>query len=434
MTGLERIVLEHPFFADLGEAFAEAISGCARNMRVAAGEYLFREGGAADEFYLIRHGTIALEIHAPGRQPIIVATLGAGEVLDGSWLVPPYRWAFDARAVELSRLLGVNAKCLRDKCEADHDLGYELMKRFVGAMGENIARRTAAGARRLWKPARLTRIPDTIAQPNRKADCLVPQPFAVARARKESADVATIELTPSAPFAFDPGQFNMLYAFGLGEVAISLSGDPKDTGKIVHTVRAVGAVSAAITRLRRGAVIGVRGPYGSAWPVAESEGNDIVIVAGGLGLAPLRPAIYAVLARRKRYGRVVVLYGARSPAEILFRRELEDWRRRLDIDILVTVDHAAADWRGNVGVVPALIPRIAVDPDHAVAMVCGPEIMMRFTIDALRQRGLPADQIFLSMERNMKCAVGLCGHCQFGPAFVCRDGPVFRFDQHRRDL
>ena len=221
----------------------------------------------------------------------------------------------------------------------------------------------------------------------------------------------------------------MLYAFGLGEVAISLSGDPKDTGKIVHTVRAVGAVSAAITRLRRGAVIGLRGPYGSAWPVAESEGNDIVIVAGGLGLAPLRPAIYAVLARRKRYGRVVVLYGARSPTEILFRRELEDWRRRLDIDILVTVDHAVADWRGNVGVVPALIPRIAVDPDHAVAMVCGPEIMMRFTIDALRQRGLPANQIFLSMERNMKCAVGLCGHCQFGPDFVCRDGPVFRFDR-----
>ena len=194
-------------------------------------------------------------------------------------------------------------------------------------------------------------------------------------------------------------------------------------------MRAVGAVSAAITRLRRGTIIGVRGPYGSSWPVAESEGSDIVIVAGGLGLAPLRPAIYAVLARRQRYGRVVVLYGARSPADILYRRELEAWRRRLDVDIVVTVDHAAADWRGNVGVVPALIPRIPFDPDHAVAMVCGPEIMMRFTIDALRQRGLPADQIYLSMERNMKCAVGLCGHCQFGPAFVCRDGPVFRFDR-----
>jgi CRP/FNR family transcriptional regulator, cyclic AMP receptor protein len=138
MAGLERIVLEHPFFAGLGAAFAEAISGCARNLRVAAGEYVIREGEPSDEFYLVRHGAVALELHAPGRQPIIVATLREGEVLDGSWLVPPYRWAFDARALELTRLLGVNAMCLRDKCEADHDLGYELMKRFVGAIGEKL--------------------------------------------------------------------------------------------------------------------------------------------------------------------------------------------------------------------------------------------------------------------------------------------------------
>jgi len=260
-------------------------------------------------------------------------------------------------------------------------------------------------------------------------NCLVPQPIRVSRIRKETADVATLELAPAAPFAFAAGQFNMLYAFGLGEVAISISGDPAEEGRIVHTVRAVGAVSAAITRLRRNMAIGVRGPYGSCWPVAESEGSDVIIVAGGLGLAPLRPAIYRVLARRGHYGRVVLLYGARSPTDILYRRELEAWRRRLDVDIAVTVDHAASDWRGNVGVVPALIAHAAVDPEHAVAMVCGPEIMMRFTIDALRDRGMSADRIYLSMERNMKCAVGLCGHCQFGPAFVCRDGPVFRFDR-----
>lgn len=176
-------------------------------------------------------------------------------------------------------------------------------------------------------------------------------------------------------------------------------------------------------------VVGVRGPYGSSWPVAESEGSDVIIVAGGLGLAPLRPVVYHVLARREHYGRVVLLYGARGPADILYRRELEAWRRRLDVDIVVTVDHAAPDWQGNVGVVPALIARAPVEAEHAVAMVCGPEIMMRFTIDALRDRGLGADRIYLSMERNMKCAVGLCGHCQFGPAFVCRDGPVFRFDR-----
>jgi NAD(P)H-flavin reductase len=261
------------------------------------------------------------------------------------------------------------------------------------------------------------------------ADNLVPLPLRITRVRRETADVATLELTPASAFAFTAGQFNMLYVFGLGEVAISISGDPAEEDRIVHTVRAVGAVSSAITRLRRNQVIGVRGPYGSYWPVAESEGSDIVVVAGGLGLAPLRPVIYHVLAHRERYGRVVVLYGARGPADILYRRELEAWRRRLDLDITVTVDHAAADWRGNVGVVPALIPRAPVDPDHAVAMVCGPEIMMRFTVDALRQRGLTMDRIFVSMERNMKCAIGLCGHCQFGPAFICRDGPVFRFDR-----
>jgi NAD(P)H-flavin reductase len=260
-------------------------------------------------------------------------------------------------------------------------------------------------------------------------DSPLPVPVRVTRVRHETADVATIELTPASAFAFVPGQFNMLYAFGLGEVAISLSGDPAEEGRVVHTVRAVGAVSRAITQLRRDQVIGARGPYGSCWPVAESEGSDIVIVAGGLGLAPLRPMIYRVLAHRERYGRVVVLYGARGPADILYRRELEAWRRCLDVDITVTVDHAAADWRGNVGVVPALIPRTPIDPDHAVAMVCGPEIMVRFTIDALQQRGLAMDRIFVSMERNMKCAIGLCGHCQFGPAFVCRDGPVFRFDR-----
>jgi NAD(P)H-flavin reductase len=261
------------------------------------------------------------------------------------------------------------------------------------------------------------------------ADNLVPLPLRITRVRRETADVATLELTPASAFAFTAGQFNMLYVFGLGEVAISISGDPAEEDRIVHTVRAVGAVSSAITRLRRNQVIGVRGPYGSYWPVAESEGSDIVVVAGGLGLAPLRPVIYHVLAHRERYGRVVVLYGARGPADILYRRELEAWRRRLDVDITLTVDHAAADWRGNVGVVPALIPRMPVDPDHAVAMVCGPEIMMRFTVDALRQRGLAMDRIFVSMERNMKCAIGLCGHCQFGPAFICRDGPVFRYDR-----
>jgi NAD(P)H-flavin reductase len=221
----------------------------------------------------------------------------------------------------------------------------------------------------------------------------------------------------------------MLYVFGVGEVAISISGDPTNADRIVHTVRTFGTVSGALTRLRRNAVVGVRGPYGLGWPIAEAEGSDVVIVAGGLGLAPLRPAIYWVLAHRQHYGRVVLLYGARGRADLLYRRELEAWRRHLDVHVEVTVDHAGADWRGKVGVVPALIPRTSFDPQHAVALVCGPEIMMRFTVAALRDRGLEPEQIYLSIERHMKCAVGLCGRCQLGPAFVCRDGPVFRYDR-----
>lgn len=265
---------------------------------------------------------------------------------------------------------------------------------------------------------------------HRPADPFVPQIYRVNRVSRELADTVTLDLTPLSgsrpPFA--PGQFNMLYAFGVGEVAIGMSGE-REHDAFVHTVRDVGAVSGAIAKLAPGAVIGLRGPFGTGWPVKEAEGSDVVIVAGGLGLAPLRPAIYEILANRGRYGRVVVLFGGRNPTEMLYRHELEEWRRRLDIDIEVTVDHADADWRGNVGVVPALIPRATFDPHEAVALICGPEVMMRFTVNALRDVGLAPERIFLSMERNMKCAIGLCGHCQFGPTFVCKDGPVMRFDR-----
>ena len=159
-----------------------------------------------------------------------------------------------------------------------------------------------------------------------------------------------------------------------------------------------------------------------------------MIVAGGLGLAPLRPSLYRLFAERDHYGRIVLLSGARSPADLLFRRELERWRARLDIDVEVTVDHAGSDWRGNVGVVTTLIHRAAFDPPHTVAMVCGPEIMMRFAAIELEKAGVADDAIYLSMERNMKCAIGHCGHCQFGPDFVCRDGPVANYARLERLL
>ncbi len=230
-------------------------------------------------------------------------------------------------------------------------------------------------------------------------------------------------------FPFLPGQFNMLYLFGIGEVPISISGDPVREDLLVHTVRKVGTVTEAIGRLKQGESIGVRGPFGTPWPLEESKGDDLLLIAGGVGLAPLRPVIYEVLARRGEYGRFLLLYGARTPADILYKRELQRWRGRFDMYVDVTVDSAPSGWRGHVGVVTTLIERARFDPFHTTAMVCGPEVMMRFAVRALKERGLGEERIFLSMERNMKCGIGLCGHCQFGPYFVCKDGPVFRYDR-----
>ena len=266
---------------------------------------------------------------------------------------------------------------------------------------------------------------------------MIPAVARVAATRREMADTWTLELEPAPgqdAWGYRPGQFNMLYAFGVGEVPISISGSARGGATLLHTVRAVGAVSGALARLKRGDSVGVRGPFGSAWPVEEAAGADVLIAAGGLGLAPVRPALYAVMARRERYGKVIVLYGSRHPEEILYRRELEDLRRRLDVDIQVTVDHATGAWHGNVGVVTTLVRRAAFDPEHTVAMLCGPEVMMRFTVAALRDTGVAPERIYLSMERNMKCGLGHCGHCQFGPDFVCKDGPVLRYDRIRERL
>jgi NAD(P)H-flavin reductase len=232
------------------------------------------------------------------------------------------------------------------------------------------------------------------------------------------------------PFA--PGQFNMLYVFGVGEVPISISGDPARPELLVHTIRAVGATTRALQRLRKGDWVGVRGPFGTAWPVAEARGRDVVLIAGGIGLAPLRPAIYHLLLHRPLYGRVVILYGARTPHDMLYTKQLRDLRSRFDIEVEVSVDRATVEWQGAVGVVTKLVQRSPFDPQSALAFICGPEVMIRYAAIALEQRGVPDAAIFVSMERNMKCAVGLCGHCQFGPFFVCKDGPVFRYDRIQR--
>ena len=265
-----------------------------------------------------------------------------------------------------------------------------------------------------------------------KTDPMVPVPYRIEKLHHETDDTFTLELAPAerdGSLSFLPGQFNMIYVFGVGEVPISISSDPQNTRTIQHTTRVVGWVTKSMGRLKKGDAVGVRGPFGSHWPVEEAEGRDIVIVTGGIGLAPLRPALYYLMAQREKFHKIVLLYGARTPEDILYRRELERWRSKFDLEIQVTVDRGTREWRGNVGVVTTMIGRAPFDSTNAVALACGPEVMMRFAVMELQRRGLPSDRIYLSMERNMKCAIGFCGHCQYGPAFICKDGPVFRFDR-----
>ena len=260
---------------------------------------------------------------------------------------------------------------------------------------------------------------------------MIPVPARIVRVRREIPGVTTLVAAAAragAPYA--PGQFSMLYAFGVGEVPISVSGDTARADEITHTIRAVGTVTDALCRLRRGSVVGLRGPFGCPWPLAACRGRDLVLVAGGIGMAPLRPVVYHVLRHRAEYGRVSLLVGARTADNLLYTRELSSapWRR---IDVRVTVDSARLSWTGRVGTAPALLGGVALNPDRTDAFICGPEVMMKFTMRALNRAGLPDDRIHLSLERNMGCAVGLCGRCQLGPEFICKDGPVLRADRVR---
>jgi NAD(P)H-flavin reductase len=268
------------------------------------------------------------------------------------------------------------------------------------------------------------------------SDPMIPSLARVVDRRQELGDTWTIELEVDDPglLAFKPGQFNMLYAPGIGEAAISVSGHASVDQRLVHTIRDVGKVSHALASLELGMIVGVRGPFGTAWPVEAAEGTDVVIVSGGLGLAPLRPAIYHILAHRERYGRVSILSGSRGVKGILFPDQLAEWRHQLDLQIEITVDHADTSWRGHVGVVTNLIPRVDFDPTETTALVCGPEIMMRFSAQALMDTGVSEPAIHLSMERHMKCGLGHCGRCQCGPYLMCRDGPVMSYDRLRRLL
>jgi NAD(P)H-flavin reductase len=230
-------------------------------------------------------------------------------------------------------------------------------------------------------------------------------------------------------YRFLPGQFNMLYLPGVGEIAISLSGAGRKGRTWDHTIRVAGSVTGALARLGVGGVLGLRGPYGSSWPLQECAGADVIFVAGGIGLAPLRPAIDECLANRKRFAQTTLLYGSRAPDLLLYTRMYDDWSGQ-GLSVGTTVDRFAPGWRGNVGVVTLLVDRLQpFVPDRSAMFLCGPEVMMRYVVRSALARGLRKERIWVSLERNMQCAVGLCGHCQLGPAFVCKDGPIFRYDK-----
>ncbi|MBL8822346.1 MAG: FAD/NAD(P)-binding protein [Planctomycetia bacterium] len=259
-----------------------------------------------------------------------------------------------------------------------------------------------------------------------------PAPARLVRVHEEITGVSTFDFVLDGvqhPFTYAPGQFNMLYVPGVGEAAISLSGM---TGPVLHhTIREAGNVTHAITQLKPGMSIGMRGPFGTAWPMDQCHGKDIIVVAGGIGLAPVRPVIHAVLQEPQRFGKLTILHGARSPAGLLYGREYDNWRNQ-GIQVEVIVDRADEYWNGQVGVITQLLDRLAVtDPAETVLMTCGPEVMMHFVAKAAMSKSIPEGQIWLSLERHMNCAIGHCGHCQLGGTFVCKDGPVFRYDHIR---
>jgi NAD(P)H-flavin reductase len=263
-------------------------------------------------------------------------------------------------------------------------------------------------------------------------DTWIPVSARIIDMKDENSNTCTIRLrieneVARSGYRWAPGQFNMLYVPGVGEAAISISSDPDKPDELEHTIRVVGSVTRAIKKTGAGGIIGLRGPFGTSWPIEGIKKRNVVMVAGGIGLAPIRPMIYWLLQHRDHCKRVILLYGCRSPEDRVFASELEEWERNSGLDVLVTVDNATGNWTGPVGVVTHLLRRIRVDAAHTTVMVCGPKVLNRAASWQFLQLHVRPDQVYVSLERNMNCGFGRCGHCQYGSKFVCRDGPVFRF-------
>lgn len=265
-------------------------------------------------------------------------------------------------------------------------------------------------------------------------DSGAPHAATVVARTQESPSIFTLRLrlddaAAQAAYRFAPGQFNMLYLYGVGEVPISIMSDPEDRDGIGHTIRALGRVTQGLAALGPGDRVGLRGPFGRGWPLQEVSGCDVVLVTGGLGCAPVVSVIHYILKRRERFGKLVIIQGVKHADDLIWREQYDRWAKLPNTQVMVAADEGAAFWPWHVGRVTELFGLARFDPGCAVAMMCGPEGMMRAAVGSLQALGLPESRLFLSMERNMQCAVGRCGHCQFGGAFVCRDGPVFNWGE-----
>jgi sulfhydrogenase subunit gamma (sulfur reductase) len=249
---------------------------------------------------------------------------------------------------------------------------------------------------------------------------------------QESPTVFTLRLQFTDPqihknYRFQPGQFNMVYLHGVGEVAISINSDPRQTDLYDHTIRAVGRVTRGLAQLKKNDYVGIRGPYGRGWPIDKARNKDIIIITGGLGCAPVVMVINYIMQRRAQFGRLSILQGVKHSDDLIFRDYYNIWSKLPSTQIKFAADSCAADWQGYHGHATDLIKDMPFDKQNTLAMICGPEIMMHVAVLELKQQGIAEDCIYLNMERNMQCAIKHCGHCQYGGRFVCQDGPVFSY-------
>lgn len=266
---------------------------------------------------------------------------------------------------------------------------------------------------------------------NCASDIYLPHPATIIARKQESSTIFSLKTqfidAQHHPISFSPGQFNMLYLYGVGEVAISIASDPAEKTYLSHTIRAVGHVTKALQALQPNDQIGIRGPYGHGWPLKQTEGKDIVIITGGLGCAPTVSVINYILARREQYGNLKILQGVKHSDDFIFKKQYAKWQKYPNTEVYIAADQAGPQWPWSTGYITDMIQTLELNPNKTIAMMCGPEMMMHTAINALLKQGMLEADIYLSMERNMACGVGHCGHCQYGGLFVCKDGPVFAY-------